>query len=269
MYRTNTCGELRLSDNGKKVTLAGWVQRVRKMGGMTFVDLRDRYGLTQLVFNESDHKELCDQANRLGREFCIQAEGTVSERQSKNANLPTGDIEIIADKLTILSESLTPPFTIEDLRKLKGNDYADYGSMSTRVNTDTHYDYYWGDYAVSSEKDRLMNQHTDRTLKGVATVKVGAEVKPIPEMAIRAGYNFTTIPEYSGMTTLHDNINAFSVGLGYSSKGSFFADLAARLTTFADEYISPYADYLSDYASPMILNKRERYDITATIGWRF
>ena len=74
MYRTNTCGELRLSDNGKKVTLAGWVQRVRKMGGMTFVDLRDRYGLTQLVFNESDHKELCDQANRLGREFCIQAE---------------------------------------------------------------------------------------------------------------------------------------------------------------------------------------------------
>ena len=114
MYRTNTCGELRLSDNGKKVTLAGWVQRVRKMGGMTFVDLRDRYGLTQLVFNESDHKELCDQANRLGREFCIQAEGTVSERQSKNANLPTGDIEIIADKLTILSESLTPPFTIED-----------------------------------------------------------------------------------------------------------------------------------------------------------
>ena len=114
MYRTNTCGELRLSDNGKKVTLAGWVQRVRKMGGMTFVDLRDRYGLTQLVFNESDHKELCDQANRLGREFCIQAEGTVSERQSKNANLPTGDIEIIADKLTILGESLTPPFTIED-----------------------------------------------------------------------------------------------------------------------------------------------------------
>ena len=114
MYRTNTCGELRLSDNGKKVTLAGWVQRVRKMGGMTFVDLRDRYGLTQLVFNESDHKELCDQANRLGREFCIQAEGTVSERQSKNANLPTGDIEIMADKLTILGESLTPPFTIED-----------------------------------------------------------------------------------------------------------------------------------------------------------
>lgn len=100
-------------------------------------------------------------------------------------------------------------------------------------------------------------------------VRLGAEFKPVPEMAIRAGYNFTTIPEYSGMTTLHDNINAFSVGLGYSSKGSFFADLAARLTTFADEYISPYADYLSDYASPMILNKRERYDITATIGWRF
>ena len=100
-------------------------------------------------------------------------------------------------------------------------------------------------------------------------VRLGAEFKPMPEMAIRAGYNFTTIPEYSGMTTLHDNINSFSVGLGYSSKGSFFADLAARLTTLSDEYISPYADYLSDFASPMILNKRERYDITATVGWRF
>ena len=101
------------------------------------------------------------------------------------------------------------------------------------------------------------------------SVRLGAEFKPMPEMAVRAGYNFTTIPEYSGMTTLHDNINSYSVGVGYSSKGSFFADLAARLTTFADEYISPYADYLSDYASPMILNKRDRYDIIATVGWRF
>ena len=100
-------------------------------------------------------------------------------------------------------------------------------------------------------------------------VRLGAEFKPMPEMAIRAGYNFTTIPEKDGMTTLHDNINAYSVGIGYSSKGSFFADLAARLTTFSDEYISPYSDYLYDYASPMILNKRDRYDITATIGWRF
>lgn len=114
MYRTNTCGELRLADAGKTVTLAGWVQRVRKMGGMSFVDLRDRYGITQLVFNENDDKELCDQANRLGREFCIQVTGNVNERQSKNSNLPTGDIEIIATQLNVLSESLTPPFTIEE-----------------------------------------------------------------------------------------------------------------------------------------------------------
>lgn len=84
MYRSNTCGELRLSDAGKEVTLAGWVQRSRKMGGMTFVDLRDRYGITQLVFNETDNKDLCDAANKLGREFCIQIKGVVSERQSKN-----------------------------------------------------------------------------------------------------------------------------------------------------------------------------------------
>lgn len=114
MYRTSTCGELRLADAGKTVTLAGWVQRVRKMGGMSFVDLRDRYGITQLVFNENEDKELCDSANRLGREFCIQVTGVVNERQSKNANLPTGDIEIIASQLNVLSESQTPPFTIEE-----------------------------------------------------------------------------------------------------------------------------------------------------------
>ena len=114
MYRTNTCGELRLSDNGKTVTLAGWVQRVRKMGGMAFVDLRDRYGITQLVFNDSDDSELCSRASKLGREYCIQVTGVVNERESKNANLPTGDIEIIATELNILSESATPPFTIED-----------------------------------------------------------------------------------------------------------------------------------------------------------
>ena len=96
MYRTNTCGELRLSDAGKNVTLAGWVQRVRRMGGMSFVDIRDRYGITQLVFNEAENKELCDRANRLGREFCIQATGIVNQRESKNPHLPTGDIEIIA-----------------------------------------------------------------------------------------------------------------------------------------------------------------------------
>ena len=114
MYRTNTCGELRLSDAGKTVTLAGWVQRVRKMGGMIFVDLRDRYGITQLVFNDSDDCELCSRAGKLGREYCIQVVGKVNERESKNANLPTGDIEIIANELNILSESATPPFTIED-----------------------------------------------------------------------------------------------------------------------------------------------------------
>ena len=114
MYRTNTCGELRLSDAGKQVTLAGWVQRTRKMGGMTFVDLRDRYGLTQLVFNEADNEELCTRANKLGREFCIQIKGIVSERESKNAKIPTGDIEILVKELNVLSESVTPPFTIED-----------------------------------------------------------------------------------------------------------------------------------------------------------
>jgi len=114
MYRTNLCGELRLKDAGKEVTLAGWVQRVRKMGGMTFVDLRDRYGITQLVFNESSSKELTEKANKLGREFCIQIVGEVSERQSKNNNIPTGEIEILVSTLNILSESVTPPFTIED-----------------------------------------------------------------------------------------------------------------------------------------------------------
>lgn len=114
MYRSNTNGELRLEDAGREVKLAGWVQRSRKMGGMTFVDLRDRYGLTQIVFNEAVDADLCERANRLGREYCIQVEGTVSERQSKNPHLATGDIEIVAKSLTILSESLTPPFTIED-----------------------------------------------------------------------------------------------------------------------------------------------------------
>lgn len=114
MYRTNTCGELRLSDEGKEVTLSGWVQRTRKMGGMTFVDMRDRYGITQLVFNEATDASLCERANKLGREYCIQATGKVSERQSKNDKMPTGDIEILVSKLNILSESLTPPFKIED-----------------------------------------------------------------------------------------------------------------------------------------------------------
>lgn len=114
MYRTRTCGELRLIDAGSIVTLAGWVQRSRKMGGMTFVDLRDRYGITQLVFNEEDNAELCERANHLGREFVIQVSGKVNERFSKNPNIPTGDVEIIVSELNVLNSALTPPFTIED-----------------------------------------------------------------------------------------------------------------------------------------------------------
>ena len=114
MYRTNTCGELRLSNVGQKVTLAGWVQRIRKMGGMTFVDLRDRYGLTQLVFDENHDAALTEQANKLGREYVIQVTGTVNERSSKNNKIDTGDIEIIVDAMTVLNASQTPPFTIED-----------------------------------------------------------------------------------------------------------------------------------------------------------
>ena len=114
MYRTDTCGELRLSNVGEKVTLAGWVQRVRKMGSMTFVDLRDRYGITQIVFNVDHDQTLNEAAERLGREFVIQVTGIVSERTSKNPKMPTGDIEIIADELKILNPSEVPPFTIED-----------------------------------------------------------------------------------------------------------------------------------------------------------
>jgi aspartyl-tRNA synthetase len=114
MYRTNTCGELRLKDEGRTVALAGWVQKIRNMGGMTFVDLRDRYGITQLVFNEETNASLCEQASKLGREFVIQTKGTVRERSAKNAHLTTGDIEVAVSELNILNASLTPPFTIED-----------------------------------------------------------------------------------------------------------------------------------------------------------
>jgi aspartyl-tRNA synthetase len=114
MFRTNTCGELRISDVNKTVTLAGWVQRSRKMGGMTFVDLRDRYGITQVVFNNEINAELTEAANHLGREYVVQIKGTVSERSNKNPNLETGDIEIIASELTVLNTSEVPPFTIED-----------------------------------------------------------------------------------------------------------------------------------------------------------
>ena len=114
MYRTHTCGELRLANAGQTITLSGWVQRSRKMGGMTFVDIRDRYGVTQLVFNNDTNAELCEQANKLGREFVIQVTGVVAERSNKNSNIETGEIEINVSELIILNEALTPPFTIED-----------------------------------------------------------------------------------------------------------------------------------------------------------
>ena len=114
MYRSNTCGELRIENVGQTVTLAGWVQRTRKMGGMTFVDLRDRYGITQLVFNEETNAELCANANKLGREYVLQVTGVVNERYSKNDKMPTGDIEIIVSEMKVLNASDTPPFTIEE-----------------------------------------------------------------------------------------------------------------------------------------------------------
>lgn len=114
MYRTRTCGDLRLADEGLIVTLAGWVQKTRKMGGMTFVDLRDRYGITQLVFNQEVDASLCEKANKLGREYVIQVVGRVNERSSKNNNIPTGEIELIVSELNILNAAATPPFTIEE-----------------------------------------------------------------------------------------------------------------------------------------------------------
>ncbi len=114
MLRTHTCGELRITDVNKEIILSGWVQKTRELGGMTFVDLRDRYGITQVVFNQDWDKTLFDQARALGREFVVQITGTVIERESKNKNNPTGEIEIKVSKLNILNESITPPFTIED-----------------------------------------------------------------------------------------------------------------------------------------------------------
>src|SRR5690554_48713 len=114
MYRTHTCGELRISDVGAKVTLSGWVQRVRDLGGMTFIDLRDRYGITQLAIDTEKQAELGRQARELGREFVIQVVGGVAERSSKNSKIPTGDIELILEQLTVLNKSVLPPFTIED-----------------------------------------------------------------------------------------------------------------------------------------------------------
>lgn len=114
MHRTNTCGELNIADTGKTVTLAGWVQRSRDLGGMTFIDLRDRYGITQLAFNMETNATLCLEARKLGREFVVKITGKVAERSSKNLKMPTGEIEIVVDKIEVLNAAITPPFTIED-----------------------------------------------------------------------------------------------------------------------------------------------------------
>src|SRR6185369_10834306 len=114
MLRTDTCGELTIKDVGKKVALCGWVQRSRNLGGMTFIDLRDRYGITQLVFNMETNPALCENARKLGREFVLRVSGKVSERSSKNPKMPTGDIELLVESLDILNPSQTPPFTIEE-----------------------------------------------------------------------------------------------------------------------------------------------------------
>jgi aspartyl-tRNA synthetase len=114
MYRSHDCGALRITNVGEKVTISGWVQKGRDLGGLTFVDIRDRYGVTQLVFNMDENADLCTRARKLGREFVVQASGIVRERSSKNANRSTGDIEIEVAELVILNESKTPPFTIED-----------------------------------------------------------------------------------------------------------------------------------------------------------
>lgn len=114
MLRTHTCGELNIEHCGRRVVLAGWLQRSRDLGGMTFIDLRDRYGITQLVFDMETNEDLCRMARTLGREYVLQVEGTVSERSNKNKNIPTGDIEILVNKITVLNASKTPPFTIEN-----------------------------------------------------------------------------------------------------------------------------------------------------------
>ncbi len=114
MYRTHTCGELTISKTGHEVTLCGWIQKSRDLGGMTFIDIRDRYGITQLVFNMETDRELCEQARNLGREYVVQASGIVTERSNKNLKMPTGEIEIVVSKLSVLNRSELPPFTIED-----------------------------------------------------------------------------------------------------------------------------------------------------------
>ena len=175
MYRTKTCGELRLSDVGSEVKLAGWVQRVRKMGGMTFVDLRDRYGITQIVFNNEVDAALCEAANHLGREYVIQVVGKVAERSSKNSKVPTGDIEIIASELNLLNKSEVPPFTIEN--KSDGGDdlrmqyrYLDLRREAVRKNLELR-------HKMGFELRRYLND------RGFLEVETPILVKSTPEGA--------------------------------------------------------------------------------------
>ena len=114
MFRTHDCGELRIENNGQMVTLSGWVAKRRDFGALSFIDLRDRYGITQLSFNEAYNKELLDEARKMGREFVLQVQGKVTERSNKNPKLSTGDVEVVVESMRILNPSLTPPFTIED-----------------------------------------------------------------------------------------------------------------------------------------------------------
>ena len=175
MFRTKTCGELRIANVGEVVKLAGWVQRVRKMGGMTFVDMRDRYGITQIVFNNEIDAALCDAANHLGREYVIQVEGTVAERSSKNKNIPTGEIEIIASKLNVLNVSEVPPFTIED--NTDGGDdlrmqyrYLDLRRQAVRRNLELR-------HKMGFEMRRYLNE------KGFLEVETPILIKSTPEGA--------------------------------------------------------------------------------------
>ena len=175
MFRTKTCGELRLSNEGEVVKLAGWVQRVRNMGGITFVYIRDRYGITQIVFNNEFDAELCDAANHLGREYVIQVEGKVAERSSKNTNIATGEIEIIADKLTVLNRSEVPPFTIED--NTDGGDdlrmqyrYLDLRRSAVRKNLELR-------HKMGFELRRYLNE------KGFLEVETPILIKSTPEGA--------------------------------------------------------------------------------------
>jgi aspartyl-tRNA synthetase len=175
MFRTNTCGELSVTNIGQVITLAGWVQKSRDLGGMTFVDLRDRYGITQLVFNMDTNAALCSEARKLGREFVIQATGTVTERSNKNLKIATGEIEIVVDKLVILNKAVTPPFTIED--ETDGGDELRmrYRYLDLRRNT----------VRQNLELRHKMAQETRKYLDGLKFIEVETPVliKSTPEGA--------------------------------------------------------------------------------------